>query len=100
MGEPGIGNPESDATRQKSSEDQPAVVGTSLWKDAWRRLKRNRLAVLGMIVISMIVLLCAAGPPIIERLTGYTYDYIPNNPALITSLPPFRALDGSFSWTH
>jgi len=99
MREPGIGNRESDAATQKSSEDQP-VVGTSLWKDAWRRLKRNRLAVLGMIVISMIVLLCAAGPPIIERLTGYTYDYIPSNSALITSLPPFRALDGSFSWTH
>ena len=30
--------------------DEP-VVGTSLWKDAWKRLKRNRLAVLGMVVV-------------------------------------------------
>ena len=40
------------------------------------------------------------GPPIIRSLTGYTYDYIPIDPALIESLPPFTAPDGSFSWTH
>ena len=76
------------------------VVGTSLWKDAWRRLKRNRLAVLGMIVVSMVVFASIVGPPIIRMVTGYTYDYIPTDPALLTSLPPFTALDGSFSWTH
>jgi oligopeptide transport system permease protein len=79
--------------------DEP-VVGTSLWKDAWLRLKRNRLAVLGMVVVTIIIVLCVAGPPIIERLTGNTYDSIPDDPTLITSLPPFRGLDGSFSWTH
>jgi oligopeptide transport system permease protein len=76
------------------------VVGTSLWKDAWRRLKRNRLAVLGMVVVTVVVGASLIGPPIIRTLTGYTYDYIPSDPALLTSLPPFTAPDGSFSWTH
>jgi oligopeptide transport system permease protein len=76
------------------------VVGTSLWKDAWRRLRRNRLAVLGMFVVAFVVLASLAGPPIIRGLTGYTYDYIPSDPALLTSLPPLTAPDGSFSWTH
>jgi oligopeptide transport system permease protein len=76
------------------------VIGTSLWKDAWRRLKRNRLAVLGMVVVTIVVVASIAGPPIIRALTGYTYDYIPSDPAMLTSLPPLTALDGSFSWTH
>ena len=76
------------------------VIGTSLWKDAWRRLKRNRLAVLGMVVVSFVIVASVVGPPIIRKATGYTYDYIPTDPRLLTSLPPFTALDGSFSWTH
>ncbi len=79
--------------------DEP-VVGTSLWKDAWKRLKRNHLAVLGMVVVSFVILASAVGPPIIRGLTGYTYDYIPSDPKLLVSLPPFTAPDGSFSWTH
>ena len=79
--------------------DEP-VVGTSLWKDAWKRLKRNRLAVLGMGVVSFVIIASALGPPIIRLMTGYTYDYIPSDPKLLVSLPPLTAPDGSFSWTH
>jgi oligopeptide transport system permease protein len=79
--------------------DQP-IVGTSLWKDAWRRLKRNRLAVFGMVVVCFVIIVSLIGPPIIRQLTGYTYDYIPSDPRLLTSMPPFTAPDGSFSWTH
>ena len=42
--------------------DEP-VVGTSLWKDAWKRLRRNRLAVLGMVVVSFVIAASAVGPP-------------------------------------
>jgi oligopeptide transport system permease protein len=76
------------------------VVGTSLWKDAWKRLRRNRLAVIGMVVVSFVIAASAIGPPIIRILTGYTYDYIPSDPKLLKSLPPLTAPDGSFSWTH
>jgi oligopeptide transport system permease protein len=82
------------------NEPTEAVVGTSLWRDAWRRLRRNRLAVFGMIVVGAMVVATVLGPPIIEWATGYTYDYIPSDRALIKSLPPFRAPNGSFAWTH
>jgi oligopeptide transport system permease protein len=85
---------------QDASPQPQHVVGTSLWNDAWRRLKRNHLAVLGMIVVGFVIAASVVGPPIIRALTGYTYDYIPSDPALLTSLPPFTALDGSFSWAH
>lgn len=83
------------------AEDALDVVeGTSLWKDAWRRLRRNRLAVIGMVVVSLIVLASLVGPPIIEITTGFTYDYIPSDSGMVRSFPPFTAADGSFSWTH
>ena len=83
----------------QSPADQP-VAGTSLWKDAWRRLRRNKVAVLGMAVAGFIVMASLAGPPLLEAATGYTYDYIPRDPELLRSFPPFTAPDGSFSWTH
>ena len=79
---------------------EPEVVGTSLWKDAWRRLRKNRLAIFGMIVVSIVIVASLVGPPIIRSLTGYTYDSIPTDSALIKSFPPFTAPDGSFSWKH
>lgn len=76
------------------------VAGTSLWKDAWRRLLKNKLAVFGMIVVALIIVASLAGPPIIKATTGYTYDYIPKDSNLIKAFPPFTAPDGSFSWAH
>jgi oligopeptide transport system permease protein len=76
------------------------VHGTSLWKDAWRRLFRNRLAVAGLIVVVIVVVASIVGPPIIQRTTGYTYDYIPRDVGLIEPFPPFTGPAGSFSWIH
>src|SRR5882724_13249756 len=76
------------------------VAGTSLWRDAWRRLLKNKLAVLGMIILIIIVIAALIGPAIITRATGYAYDFIPKDQALIKSFPPFRGPGGRFSWSH
>jgi oligopeptide transport system permease protein len=76
------------------------VTGTSLWRDAWRRLLRNKLAVISMIFVLALLLASLLGPTIIARVTGYEYDSIPRNRNLTKSFPPFRGPDGSFSWTH
>lgn len=69
-----------------------AVSGTSLWSDAWKRLLKNRLAVLGLGVLAVMVVLVVIGPPIFTGLTGITADYIPDDGDLIKSFPP--------SWEH
>ena len=83
-----------------SAEEGELVAGTSLWKDAWRRLLKNKLAVFGLVVVILITIGAIIGPWIIRATTGYTYDYIPSDANLIRSLPPFRGADGSFSWAH
>jgi oligopeptide transport system permease protein len=82
-------------------EHGPAVKGTSLWKDAWRRLLKNKLAVFGLVVVVIITLVSIIGPSVIKRTTGFTPDYIPTNDrAQMKSFPPFTAPDGSFSFKH
>src|SRR5205814_7588248 len=76
------------------------VTGSSLWRDAWRRLLRNKLAVFGMVVVVLIALSAIAGPAIIKATTGFTYDSIPKDTSLLKSIPPFRGPNGEFSWKH
>jgi len=77
------------------------VQGTSLWRDAWRRLLKNKLAVFGLIVVGIVTLASIVGPTLIKRTFGFTPDYIPTDyPTLIRSFPPFTGPNGEFSWTH
>jgi len=84
----------------RSAEQAEFVTGTSLTRDAWRRLLRNKLAVFGMITVAIITLASILGPFVIKQLTGITPDYIPKDISALKSLPPFTAPDGSFSWLH
>ncbi len=86
--------------RSAETGDTDVMTGTSLWKDAWRRLLKNKLAVFGMVVVGTIILLSILGPPIIRMTTGFNYDFIPPETELNKAFPPFQNPDGSFSWTH
>ena len=35
--------------------DQP-IRGVSLWLDAWRRLRKNRMAVIGLVVVILYII--------------------------------------------
>jgi oligopeptide transport system permease protein len=76
------------------------VRGTSLWRDAWRRLLKNKLAVFGMVVVSLIIVAVLVGPYVIKVATGFEYFSVPAAAEARQSFPPFTAPDGSFSWTH
>lgn len=49
------------------------VVGTSLWKDAWKRLRKNRMAVAGGLITLFLVLACFLGPFVVRFTWGYDY---------------------------
>jgi oligopeptide transport system permease protein len=70
------------------AENIETVKGTSLWKDAWRRLLKNKLAVFGLIVMIIMIVAVIIGPAIIRWTTGFTADYIPSEGDLIKSFPP------------
>ena len=49
------------------------VAGTSLWFDAWRRLRKNRMAVAGGVIVCALTLACLVGPRIVQTTWGYGY---------------------------
>jgi oligopeptide transport system permease protein len=49
-----------------------AAPGRSLWRDAWRRLKRNRAAMAGLVILAVIALLAILAP----LLSRYAFDAV------------------------
>lgn len=84
----------------RSAEAGEHVARSSLWKDAWRRLLQNKLAVFGLVVVSVVTVASVVGPYLLQLISGQAPDYIPSEASLIRSFPPFTAPDGSFSWRH
>jgi oligopeptide transport system permease protein len=66
---------------------QETIKGTSLWKDAWKRLQKNKLAVIGLYTIAFIGLAVFFGPMILSYFFGITPDTFGTGEGL-KSLPP------------
>jgi len=85
----------------RSEEASEFVRGTSLWRDAWRRLLKNKLAVFGLVVVVIVSIASLVGPTLIKQMFGFTPDYIPSGDVkLARSYPPFTGPNGEFSWLH
>ena len=84
-----------------AEDTETPLRGTSLWRDAWRRLFKNKLAVFGLVVVLLITIASIIGPTVIKKTFGFTPDYIPSHDLKLTrSFPPFTGPDGEFSWLH
>lgn len=59
LSDPALFEPVGAAEKQGSEFVRPSQ---SYWQDAWRRLKRDRLALLGGAAILLILLLAVVGP--------------------------------------
>ncbi len=60
---------------------EEAEQGTSLWKDAWLRLRKNKMAVFGFVVVTLISLASIFGPFVVK------YSYEENNLDRVTEPP-------------
>src|ERR1700712_1120231 len=50
------------------------IVGHSPARDAWQRLKKNRMAMLGLYIALGLVSSCSLGPLIVRALWGYDFE--------------------------
>jgi len=53
------------------AEGLSGVEARSPWQQAWRRLKRDRLAIVSGVMIIFVILLAFVGAPIAERIVGH-----------------------------
>lgn len=70
------------------SDEVSTQKPTSLWRDAWKRLRKNKLAVFGMFVLIFMVIAVIVGPYIVKAATGFSYDTMPTDGNLARSMPP------------
>ncbi len=56
--------------------------GTSLWSDAWHRLRKNRLAIAGGIILVLLALLCAFGPLFSQSYSDQNLELGATSPSL------------------
>jgi oligopeptide transport system permease protein len=61
------------ATAAAPSTSGELIAGTSLWRDAWKRLRKNRMAVAGGVVTVLLVIACFLGPFVVRAVWGYDY---------------------------
>jgi oligopeptide transport system permease protein len=69
---------------------QQVVKGASLWRDAWKRLLKNKLAVFGLVVLGLIAVAVTVGPYLLQKFAGITPAGMPTSGDLFTSSPPSR----------
>ena len=74
---------EKPAELQAPLEGAEIEVGTSLWRDAWHRLQKNKLALVGLCIVVLLALACFVGAHF------YRYSYREQNLALRVT-PPNR----------
>ena len=58
--------PAVDNFKEAEKISRPSI---SYWSDAWRRLKSNKLAMFGLIIIVLLLIMAIIGP----YLSGFTY---------------------------
>src|SRR5258707_4004549 len=64
------------------------IKGTSLARDAWKRLLKNKLAVFGLVVMCLMIVAAGIGPAITAWLTGFTHGSPPTDPTHYKSMGP------------
>lgn len=65
----------SSSTSTLSSPDtESLLVGSSPMRDAWKRLKRNHMAMAGLWTTLALTALCLLGPFVVRAVWGYDYD--------------------------
>ena len=60
---------ETSAMRRINKNKMRAKGESSLWKDSWRRLMRNKMSVVGMVIIVFLLLLAIFA----DVITPYSY---------------------------
>src|SRR5690625_4382902 len=66
---------------EQSDAEKIAGESTSFWKDAWRRFKQNKLAIMGIVIIILLAIMSIIG----TLVSGQNYY---NNDLLNANKPP------------
>ena len=75
-----------------SEADAHPIEGTGLWRDAWKRFRRNRAALAASILVLLIVVVSVIGPWLVYLYNGFEYDTLGLDNRLEALYDPRRLL--------
>lgn len=81
-----VENDDFAAASDQGEEDVILRPSLNYWQDAWRRLRKNPVAILAIVMLAALAVMCMVGP----GMTGYDYDAV--------SLSEKNALPSSEHW--
>lgn len=81
-----VENDDFAAVSGQGEEDVILRPSLNYWQDAWRRLRKNPVAILAIVMLAALAVMCMVGP----GMTGYDYDAV--------SLSEKNALPSSEHW--
>ena len=81
-----VENDDFAAASDQGEEDVILRPSLNYWQDAWRRLRKNPVAILAIVMLAALAVMCVVGP----GMTGYDYDAV--------SLSEKNALPSSDHW--
>lgn len=68
----------------ESSESEAMVrPNISFWQDAWRRLKKNQVAMISLVILGILIIMSIVGP----YINGYGYDVQNHDPSMLSAVP-------------
>lgn len=82
--------------REEVIKDKIVRKSLTYWEDVWRRLKHNKLSIMGLIIIVLMILLALIGP----FISKFTYS---DQDLKMANVPPTVALlevDGKYYYIH
>ena len=62
---------QQETVAETNAHENDLIAGTSLWHDAWKRLRKNNMALSSGIIMMCLSVACLCGPAILEIMWGY-----------------------------
>ena len=62
---------QQETVAETNAHENDLIAGTSLWQDAWKRLRKNNMALSSGIILLCLGVSCLCGPSILEIMWGY-----------------------------
>ena len=66
-----MNNNQQKTSSRNGTDESDLILGTSLWEDAWKRLRKNNMALASGVILLCLAVLCLLGPVLLGVFLGY-----------------------------
>ena len=68
-----MNNDQQKTSSRNGTDESDLILGTSLWEDAWKRLRKNNMALASGVILLCLAVLCLLGPVLLGVFMDMTH---------------------------